>query len=85
MYISISGPVTYKNAKKTVEVARKIPLDMLLRETDSPYLTPVPHRGERNYPGYVRHVAEKIAAIRGLTFEEVAEATFNNGKKFFKI
>ena len=85
MYISISGPVTYKNAKKTVEVAREVPLDMLLIETDSPYLTPVPHRGERNYPGYVRHIAEKIAAIRGLTFEKITEATLKNGKRFFKI
>lgn len=85
MLISISGPVTYKNARKTVEVAREVPLDKLLIETDSPYLTPVPHRGERNYPGYVRCVAEKIAIIRGLDFEEIASATMENGKKFFNI
>ncbi len=85
MYISISGPVTYKNARKTVEVAREIPLDKLFIETDSPYLTPVPHRGERNYPGHVGHVAAKIAAIRGIEFEEVAKATLENGKKFFGI
>ena len=85
MYISISGPVTYKNARKTVEVAREVPLDRLLIETDSPYLTPVPHRGERNYPGYVRHVAEKIAAIRGVTFDDIAMATLENGKRLFGI
>ena len=85
MYISISGPITFKNARKTVEVVKEVPLDMLLIETDSPYLTPVPHRGERNYPGYVRYVAEKIAQIRGLTFDEVAEITLENGKRFFNI
>lgn len=85
MYISISGPITFKNARKTVEAVKEVPLDMLLIETDSPYLTPVPHRGERNYPGYVRHVAEKIAAIRGLTFDEVAKITLENGKRFFNI
>lgn len=85
IYISISGPVTYKNARKTVEVAGEVPLDKLLIETDSPYLTPVPHRGERNYPGYVRCVAEKIAAIRGTTFDEIAMATLENGKRLFGI
>ncbi|NLM42411.1 MAG: TatD family hydrolase [Clostridiales bacterium] len=85
MYISLSGPVTFKNARKTVEVARQVPLDMLLIETDSPYLTPVPHRGERNYPSYVRYVAEKIAAIRNMDFEEIAQITLENGKRLFKI
>jgi len=85
MYISISGPVTFKNAKKTVEVTKEVPLDMLLIETDSPYLTPVPHRGERNYPAYVRHVAEKIAALRDMTFEEIAQKTLENGKRLFRI
>ncbi len=85
MYISISGPITFKNARKTVDVAKEIPLDLLLIETDSPYLTPVPHRGERNYPGYVRFVAEKIAEVRGLTFDEIAKITLENGKRFFGI
>lgn len=85
MYISVSGPVTFKNAKKTVEVAKEVPLDMLLIETDSPYLTPVPHRGERNYPAYVRHVAEKIAALRDMPFEEIAQKTLENGKRLFHI
>lgn len=85
LYLSISGPVTFNNAKKTVEAVREIPLDMLLIETDSPYLTPVPHRGKRNYPGYVRFVAEKIAEIKGITFEEVARKTMENGKRLFGI
>lgn len=85
LYISISGPVTFNNAKKTVEAVKAVPLDMLLIETDSPYLTPVPHRGKRNYPGYVRFVAEKIAEIKGISFEEVAQKTMENGKRLFRI
>lgn len=84
-YLSISGPITFKNAIKTIEVVGEVPLDMLLIETDSPYLTPVPHRGERNYPGYVRHVAEKIAEIKCISFEEVAQKTLENGKLLFNI
>jgi TatD DNase family protein len=84
-YLSISGPLTFKNNVKTVEVVREIPLDMLLIETDSPYLSPTPYRGQRNYPGYVRYVAEKIAEIKGLSFEEVAKKTLENGKKLFDI
>lgn len=85
LYISLGGPVTFKNAKRPVEVAQKIPLDRLVIETDSPYLAPTPHRGKRNNPAYVRLVAEKIAEVRGMTFEEIAEATLNNAKKLFKI
>jgi TatD DNase family protein len=85
LYISISGPVTFSNAKKTVEAVKEVPLDMLLIETDSPYLTPVPYRGKRNYPGYVRLVAEKIAEIKGISFEEVAQKTMENGKRLFGI
>lgn len=84
-YLSFSGSVTFKNAVKSIEAVKEIPLDMLLIETDSPYLTPVPHRGERNYPGYVRHVAEKIAEIKGISFEEVAQKTLQNGKRLFNI
>jgi len=84
-YISLGGPVTFENAKRPVEVAQKIPLDRLVIETDSPYLAPTPHRGKRNNPAYVRLVAEKIAEIRGMSFEEIAEATLNNAKKLFKI
>lgn len=85
LYISISGPVTFNNARKTVEAVKEVPLDMLLIETDSPYLTPVPNRGSRNYPGYVRFVAEKIAEIKGISFEEVAQKTRENGKRLFGI
>jgi TatD DNase family protein len=84
-YLSISGPLTFKNNVKTIEVVKEIPLDMLLIETDSPYLTPVPYRGKRNYPGYVRYVAEKIAEIKGLSYEEVANKTLENGKRLFDI
>ncbi len=84
-YISIAGPVTYKNARKTVEVAEQVDLGHLMIETDSPYLTPVPNRGKRNESAYVRLVAERIAEIRGISVEEVAEATLNNAKRFFNI
>lgn len=84
-YISISGPITFKNAVKNVEVVKAVPLDMLLIETDSPYLTPVPYRGKRNYPGYVRYVAEKIAEIKEISMEEVAQKTLHNGKLLFNI
>lgn len=84
-YLSISGPLTFKNNVKTIEVVRETPLDMLLIETDSPYLTPVPYRGQRNYPGYVKYVAEKIAEIKDIPFEEVAQKTLENGKKLFDI
>jgi TatD DNase family protein len=85
LYLSISGPVTFSNNKKTVDVVREVPLDRLFIETDSPYLTPVPNRGKRNYPGYVRFVAEKIAEIKGITYEEVVQKTMENGKRFFNI
>ena len=64
---------------------KQVPMEMLLIETDSPYLTPVPYRGKRNYPGYVRFVAEKIAEIKGLSYEEVARQTLENGKRLFGI
>jgi TatD DNase family protein len=77
-FISISGIVTFKNAAAVKEVARTIPLDRLLVETDSPYLAPVPHRGKINQPAYVRFVAEEIARLRELAVEVVAEATTRN-------
>lgn len=83
--ISIAGPVTYKNARKSVEVVQAIPLDHLLIETDSPYLTPEPHRGKRNRPDYVEYTARKIAEIKGISYEEVARITLNNAKKFYSI
>ena len=77
-YISFSGIVTFKNAKDLKEVAKRVPLERMLVETDSPYLAPVPHRGESNQPAYVRHVAEEIARLRGVALEDVARATTAN-------
>ncbi|NLJ98525.1 MAG: TatD family hydrolase [Tissierellia bacterium] len=84
-YISLAGPVTFKNARVPKEVAKAVPLDRLLIETDSPYLTPEPYRGKRNEPLYVRHVAGTIAELRGIPFEEVANRTSENTKKLFRI
>lgn len=84
-YISLGGTVTFKNAKKPKEVAAEIPLDHLLIETDCPYLAPHPYRGKRNEPGYVKLVAEQIAEIKGIAFDEVAEVTSQNAKKLFDI
>lgn len=77
-YISISGIVSFKKAEQVHEVARAIPLDRLLIETDSPYLAPVPYRGKPNEPAYVRHVAEAIANLRQISYAEVAEASSRN-------
>jgi TatD DNase family protein len=77
-FISFSGIVTFKNAKSIKEVAQAIPLERMLIETDAPYLAPMPHRGKVNQPAYVRHVAEEIAQLRGITVERVAEATTRN-------
>jgi TatD DNase family protein len=84
-YISLGGPVTFKNAKKPKEVASEIPLDRLLIETDCPYLAPHPYRGKRNEPAYVKLVAEQIAELKGISVEEVAEITTENAKKLFDI
>lgn len=84
-YLALGGVVTFKNAVKMKEVAKEIPLDKLLVETDCPYLTPVPHRGEENQPAYVRFVAEEIAKLRGITFDEVAEQTTHNAESVFGI
>jgi TatD DNase family protein len=84
-YISIAGPVTFANAHKLLEIAREVPIDRLLVETDSPYLTPHPHRGKRNEPAHVRLVAEKVAELRGVDFETLAAATTENVKRLFHI
>jgi TatD DNase family protein len=81
-HISFSGIVTFKNAKDLKEVAKRVPLERMLVETDSPYLAPVPHRGQSNQPAFVRHVAEEIAHLRGIALEEVARATSEN---FFRV
>jgi TatD DNase family protein len=83
-YISFSGIVTFKNAVAIKEVAKRVALEHMLIETDSPYLAPVPHRGKTNQPGWVRHVAEEIANLRGISLEAVAEATTANFIRLFK-
>lgn len=84
-YISFSGIVTFKSAKELKEVARRVPLDRLLVETDSPYLAPVPHRGQTNQPGWVKHVAEEVARLQGRSFAEVAAQTTENFFNLFNI
>lgn len=84
-YISLGGPVTFKNAKKPKEVVEVVPLDRLLIETDCPYLTPEPYRGKRNESGYVRYVAEKIAELKNISVVEMAQITTANAKKIFHI
>ena len=83
-YISFSGIVTFKSASDLQEVAKKVPMDRLLIETDSPYLAPVPYRGKRNDPSYVVHVAEKIADLRGMTLSSIEEQTTSNFFNLFK-
>ena len=83
-YISFSGIVTFKNALAIKEVAKSVPLERMLIETDSPYLAPVPQRGKTNQPGWVRYVAEEIARLRGISLEAVAEATSANFFRLFK-
>ena len=83
--ISFSGIVTFKNAKALQEVARMVPLDRMVVETDCPYLAPEPYRGKRNEPAYVEWTAKKIAELKGITVDEVARATTANARKFFKI
>ena len=83
--MALGGPVTFKNASKPLEVARNVPLDRLLIETDCPYMAPTPMRGKRNEPIYTRYIAEKIAELRGISCEDVIEATYANGKRLFGI
>lgn len=83
--ISIAGPVTFKNARRLVEVVKYVPDDMLLIETDCPYLAPEPYRGKRNEPSYVRRVAEKIAEIKGKPIEYIEQITTSNAKKLLRI
>jgi TatD DNase family protein len=82
-YISFAGPVTFENAHRLHELARELPLEWILTETDCPYLAPHPHRGQRNEPAYVRLVAARIAALRGLPLDRVAEATTQNALHLF--
>ncbi|RST71124.1 TatD family deoxyribonuclease [Siminovitchia acidinfaciens] len=84
-HISLGGPVTFKNAKKPKKVAMEVPLDRLLIETDCPYLAPHPYRGKRNEPAYVKLVAEQIAELKEISYEEVAKKTTENAMKLFGI
>lgn len=84
-YISFSGIVTFKNARQIKEVAQRVPLDRILIETDAPYLAPVPHRGKLNQPAFVKHVAEEIATLRGISLDEVEKRTTENFSRLFKI
>lgn len=84
-YIALGGVVTFKNAKKMKEVAKEIPLEYLLLETDSPYLTPVPYRGKENQPAYIKYVAEEIANLRNQSVEDIIKMTTKNAERVFKI
>ena len=84
-YISFSGIVTFKNARALKEVARKVPLERMLIETDAPYLAPVPHRGKVNQPGLVKHVADEIARLRDIPLVQVAAQTSENFYQLFKV
>ena len=84
-YVSLGGPVTFKNAQLPKDIAVHVPLDRLLVETDAPYLTPHPYRGKRNEPAHVKLVAEKIAELRGMSYEDLAAATTANAKRLYNI
>lgn len=84
-HVSLGGPVTFKNGQEAKKVATMIPLDKLLIETDAPFLAPHPYRGKRNEPAYVKLVAEEIAQLRDMTYEELATLTTENAKRFFKV
>ncbi len=85
LYISFSGILTFKNAESLRDVARKVPLDRILVETDAPYLTPVPYRGKPNCPGYTRYVAELLAELRGISYSEIAQKTTENFCRLFGV
>ena len=85
LYISFAGTVTFKNANKVKEAAKVVPLDKLLIETDCPYLSPEPFRGKRNNPSMVKYTLSEIAEIKGVSVEELAKITMENGKRFFNI
>ena len=84
-YIGFTGVLTFKNARRALEAAAAVPLDRIVIETDSPYMAPEPFRGRRNDPGYVYRMAEKLAEIRGISVEEAENATFENGKRLYRI
>ena len=83
--ISFTGVLTFKNARRAIEACTEVPLERLMIETDCPYMAPEPHRGERNFSGYVEFIARKMAEIKGVSYEELAEITTNNALKFYGI
>jgi TatD DNase family protein len=84
-YIGFTGVLTFKNARKAVETAERIPLDRIVLETDCPFMAPEPFRGKRNDPGYLYRMAERLAEIRGITVEEVHRITTENGKRLYRM
>ncbi len=84
-YVSFSGSLTFKNASSVVQAAEAAPIDMILIETDCPYLAPVPFRGKMNHSGLMKHTAEKLAEIKGVSYEEICRITFENAVRFFKL
>lgn len=84
-YIGFTGVLTFKNARKAIEVAENIPLDRIVLETDCPYMAPEPFRGKRNHPGYLYRMAQRLAEVRGLTVEEIHRITTENGKRLYCI
>lgn len=84
-YIGVTGPITFKKSDREREIVRQLPLERILLETDAPFLTPAPHRGKRNEPAYVQHVAEVIARVRGQSLEEIAQQTTRNAEKLFGL
>ena len=84
-YIGFTGVLTFKNARKALEVAEKIPLERIVLETDCPYMAPEPFRGKRNHPGYLYRMAQRLAELRGLSVEEIHQITTENGKRLYRI
>lgn len=84
-YIGFTGIITFKNARELQQIAKEVPLDRILIETDAPFLAPEPFRGQRNEPGYVKYVCQKIAELRGLSFDEVAKVTYKNTCRLFRL
>ena len=84
-YLGFTGVITFHNARRAVEVAQKMPLDRMVIETDCPYMAPEPHRGVRNDSGFLRYMAQKLAELRGVSLEEMAAITTENGRRLFAI
>ena len=84
-FIGFTGVLTFKNARKALEVAEHIPLDRIVLETDCPYMAPEPFRGKRNHPGYLYRMAERLAQLRGVSVEEIHRITTENGKRLYRI